>query len=66
MGAALASTGRAGGVGANMSSIGWAILLVGVGLSADVAWTEYREWRARRDALKRGRTLTAKFTLRRS
>jgi hypothetical protein len=48
---------------AAMSSLGWAILLVGVALSADVAWTEYREWRARREAAKRGRTLTTKFGL---
>ncbi len=46
-----------------MSSIGWAILLVGLGLSADVAWAEYREWRMRRDAMRHGRTITAKFTL---
>jgi hypothetical protein len=48
-------------IGMVMSSLGWAILLVGVALSADVAWAEYREWRARRQAMKRGRTLTTKF-----
>jgi hypothetical protein len=48
-------------MGMVMSSLGWAILLVGVALSADVAWAEYREWRARRQAMKRGRTLTTKF-----
>ncbi len=33
-------------MGMIMSSLGWAILLVGLALSADVAWSEYREWRA--------------------
>ena len=50
-------------MGMVMSSLGWAILLVGLALSADVAWSEYREWRARRDAMRRGRTLTSKFGL---
>jgi hypothetical protein len=50
-------------VGLAMSSLGWAILLVGLVLSADVGWTEYRDWRARRLAKKRGRTLTTKFGL---
>ncbi|HEX7969803.1 MAG TPA: hypothetical protein VF502_16385 [Stellaceae bacterium] len=50
-------------MGTVMSSLGWAILLVGLALSADVAWTEYREWRSRRDAARRGRTLTTKFGL---
>jgi hypothetical protein len=44
-----------------MTSLGWAILLVGLALSADVAWTEYRTWRDRRDARKHGTTLTAKY-----
>jgi hypothetical protein len=48
-----------------MSNLGWAILVVGVALLADVAWAEYREWKSRRDAARRGRTLTAKFGLRR-
>jgi hypothetical protein len=48
-------------MGTVMSSLGWAILVVGLALSADVAWAEYREWRARREAMKRGRTLTTKF-----
>ena len=46
-----------------MTSLGWAILLVGLALSADVAWTEYREWRARRAAQKTGTMLTAKYGL---
>ena len=48
-------------MGTVMSGLGWAILAVGVALSADVAWAEYREWRARRNAMKHGRTLTTKF-----
>jgi hypothetical protein len=32
-----------------MSSLGWAILLVGFALAAAVAWVEYRVWRAWRD-----------------
>jgi hypothetical protein len=47
-----------------MSSVGWAILLVGLALAADVGWAEYREWRRRRDAARRGTTLTQKFGLR--
>jgi hypothetical protein len=46
-----------------MTSLGWAILLVGLMLSADVCWTEYREWKSRRDAEKHGTTLTAKYGL---
>jgi hypothetical protein len=46
-----------------MSSLGWAILVVGLVLSADVGWTEFRDWRARRLRRKRGRTLTTKFGL---
>ncbi len=46
-----------------MSSLGWAILVVGLALSADVAWTGYRDWRARRNAARWGRTLTTKFGL---
>jgi len=65
VGAMLARSGAIGGVGAVMSSLGWAILLVGAALASDVGWSEYREWRARREAVRRGRTITAKFTLRR-
>jgi hypothetical protein len=49
-----------------MSSVGWAILLVGLALAADVGWAEYREWRRCRDAARRGTTLTQKFGLRSS
>ena len=33
--------------GGAMSSVGWAILLVGFALAADVAWAEFRAWQAR-------------------
>lgn len=49
--------------GKDMSNLEWAILLVGLVLTGDVGWTEFREWRARRLAMKRGRTLTTKFGL---
>jgi len=37
-----------------VTSLGLAILLVGIALVADVVWTEYREWRSRKDAARRG------------
>jgi hypothetical protein len=40
-------TAKRSGRGSAMSSVGWAILLVGVGLAAEVAWTEYRQWKRR-------------------
>ena len=46
-----------------MSNFEWFILLVAVVLATDSAWTMFRGWRARRLAIKRGRTLTAKFGL---
>jgi hypothetical protein len=54
---------RAPNKGKGMSDLEWAILLVGVVLTGDVGWTEFRDWRARRLAMKRGRTLTTKFGL---
>jgi hypothetical protein len=48
-----------------MSSLGWAILVVGLALVADVAWAEYRAWKRQRDAARHGGTLTTKFVLRR-
>jgi hypothetical protein len=36
---------------------------IGVVFSADLGWTEFRDWRARRLAIKHGRTLTTKFGL---
>jgi hypothetical protein len=49
-----------------MSNLGWAIgglCVVCVVAAADYGWISYRAWRARRRALKSGRTLTAKFAL---
>ncbi len=46
-----------------MSSLGWAILLVGLGLALDVAWSEYRARRSRRAAERRTPTLTTRFGL---
>ena len=50
-------------MGAVMSSLGWAILVVGLALSADVAWSEFREWKSRRDAARHGSTFTSRFGL---
>ena len=46
-----------------MTSLGWLLMLVGVALAGDVVWTEYREWRSRRDAQRNGTTLTTKYGL---
>lgn len=49
-----------------MSELGWTVIVmsvVGAVASVDFGWTSYRAWRARRRALKSGRTLTAKFAL---
>ena len=46
-----------------MADLGWTIMVVVAVASADYGWATYRDWRVRRRALKRGRTLTAKFML---
>ena len=46
-----------------MSNLGWAILLVGLALACDVAWSEYRVWRNRREAERRAATLTSRYGL---
>ena len=46
-----------------MSNLGWAILLVGLALASDVAWSEFRAWRSRRQARRRGATLTSRYGL---
>jgi hypothetical protein len=39
----------------------WFLAIVAVLIVAQFAWSELREWSARRQAVKRGRTLTAKY-----
>ncbi len=39
----------------------WALVIVGLLVAAEFARAELREWYARRRAVKRGRTLTAKY-----
>jgi hypothetical protein len=39
------------------------ILALGVLIAADMSWAAFRDRRARRLAIKRGRTLTAKYGL---
>jgi hypothetical protein len=39
----------------------WILLIVAVLIVAQFAWAELREWAARRRAVRRGRTLTAKY-----
>jgi hypothetical protein len=51
-----------------VSGFGWTPVLVGlavvgVGVSADLAWSGFRDWRHKRSAIKHGRTLTTKFGL---
>ena len=40
-----------------------AILVLGVLIAADMGWAAFRDHRVRRLAIKRGRTLTAKYGL---
>jgi hypothetical protein len=37
--------------------IAWAIGIIGLLLAVETGWSEYREWRARREAVRRGRAL---------
>ena len=46
-----------------MGGLVWILLVACLVLSADFAWTCYRQWRVRQLAIKRGRTLTQKFVL---
>ncbi len=48
-----------------MYVIASSVLIACLVLSADYGWASYRDWRAQRLAVKRGRTLTQKFTLKR-
>jgi hypothetical protein len=45
-----------------MSSVGWAILVVGLALAAEVAWSEFRAWQ-RQSALRRAPAMDAKASL---
>jgi hypothetical protein len=49
--------------GGAMSSVGWAILMVGLALAAEVAWAEFRAWQARQSALRRAPAIHAKAPL---
>jgi hypothetical protein len=46
-----------------MSSLGWAILLVGATLVGEVAWKEYRDWRHRRDRHRHTRMMISRLGL---
>lgn len=46
-----------------MSYLGWISLFLALTLVLDSGYVRYREWRARRRAIKYGRTLTEKFVL---
>ncbi|MGO8914330.1 MAG: hypothetical protein ACLQJR_00315 [Stellaceae bacterium] len=46
-----------------MSSVGWAIVLVGLALAVDVVWSELRARKSRRAAKRRASTLTSRYGL---
>jgi hypothetical protein len=54
---------RSGSKETIMSHLEWLGLLLGLALSVDLIRAVYRDRHARRLAIKRGRTLTAKFAL---
>ena len=39
----------------------WGLVVVVVLVASEFVWANLREWNARRRAVKRGRTLTAKY-----
>lgn len=39
----------------------WVLVIIGLLIAAEFGRGELREWNARRRAIKRGRTLTAKY-----
>jgi hypothetical protein len=46
-----------------MSSLGWAVLLVGAALAAQVGWMEYREWKKGRDYRRHTRAVITRLGL---
>jgi hypothetical protein len=46
-----------------MTHLFWSIAVVGIVLVGEAAWVELREYVARREAARRGRTLTARYGL---
>jgi hypothetical protein len=46
-----------------LSSGGWAVLIIGGAIIVEALWSEARERWHRQQAVKRGRTLTAKYGL---
>jgi len=46
-----------------MTPLEWTGLLLGLALSSDLAWARFRGWRTKQQAIKCGRTLTAKYAL---
>ncbi len=45
------------------SNLFWVIALVGGALIGEAAWSEFRDFQARRQAMKHGRPLTTKYGL---
>ncbi len=46
-----------------MLPLEWIGLLLGLAVSLDIVCAKFRGWHSRRSAIKRGRTLTAKYAL---
>jgi hypothetical protein len=46
-----------------MAMVEWGAILVGLLVSADLLCAKYRDWHARRVAIKSERTFTAKYVL---
>jgi hypothetical protein len=46
-----------------MSSLGWAILLIGAALATPVGWMEYREWKKSRSERRHTRRVMARLGL---
>ena len=49
-----------------MHALGWIFLLSVLVLAGDLGWSSFRDWRERYLAMKHGRTLTTRFSLRRT